>query len=133
MTAVFLDTVGLIALWDRDDQWHAVAEAAYRSLALGRRAVLTTSYVLAECGNAASRTPYRHFVTDLKDQLESLGRVVHPTEDDWQDAWQAYRKGEAGGAGMVDLLSFAVMRRLGLVEALTNDRHFRAAGMVVHF
>jgi len=23
VTTVFLDTVGLIALWDADDQWHA--------------------------------------------------------------------------------------------------------------
>ncbi len=133
MNAVYLDTVGLIALWDRDDQWHAPVEAAYRSLTLGRRSVLTTSFVLAECGNAAARTPYRPFVTDLKDQLEPLGRVIHPNENDWRSAWEAYRKGEAGDAGMVDHLSFSVMRRLGLTEAFTNDRHFRAAGMVVLF
>jgi hypothetical protein len=29
MTPVFLDTVGLIALWDKDDQWHGSAETAY--------------------------------------------------------------------------------------------------------
>jgi predicted nucleic acid-binding protein len=28
----------------------------------------------------------------------------------------------------VDHLSFVVMRRLDLLEAFTNDRHFRAAG-----
>jgi len=25
MTPVFLDSVGLIALWDKDDQWHDAA------------------------------------------------------------------------------------------------------------
>jgi len=25
-------------------------------------------------------------------------------------------------------VSFAVMRRLGIIDAFTNDRHFRAAG-----
>ena len=29
MTSVLLDTVGLIAVWDVDDQWHAAAENAY--------------------------------------------------------------------------------------------------------
>lgn len=27
MNAVFLDTVGMIAVWDDSDQWHAGAEA----------------------------------------------------------------------------------------------------------
>jgi predicted nucleic acid-binding protein len=33
-----------------------------------------------------------------------------------------------GGPGLVDELSFAVMRRLGLRRAFTNDQHFAAAG-----
>ena len=32
-------------------------------------------------------------------------------------------------AGIVDQISFVVMRRLGVSRAFTNDRHFRAAGM----
>ena len=35
--------------------------------------------------------------------------------------------------GFVDLISFHVMRRLGLAEAFTNDRHFQAAGFVTLF
>ena len=36
--------------------------------------------------------------------------------------------GLAAGAGLVDQLSFAVMRRLDLDDVFTNDRHFSAAG-----
>ena len=32
MSAVFLDTVGLIAQWDAGGQWHALAEAAYQRM-----------------------------------------------------------------------------------------------------
>lgn len=39
-----------------------------------------------------------------------------------------YDRGEAGEAGIVDHISFIVMRRLSLTEAFTNDRHFEAAG-----
>ena len=28
MTPIFLDTVGLLAVWDEDDQWHAAAQSA---------------------------------------------------------------------------------------------------------
>ncbi len=29
MTAIFLDTVGLVAMWNRADQWHDTAIAAF--------------------------------------------------------------------------------------------------------
>ena len=35
---------------------------------------------------------------------------------------------DATSAGIVDQVSFAVMRRLGITDAFTNDRHFKAAG-----
>ncbi len=37
-------------------------------------------------------------------------------------------RNEAGQAGIVDQVSFIVMRRWGITEAFTNDRHFQAAG-----
>ena len=55
------------------------------------------------------------------------------TEDDWRAAWQSYRAGGAEAAGIVDHISFVVMRRLGITKAFTNDRHFRAAGFEVLF
>ena len=40
-------------------------------------------------------------------------------------------RGEAGQAGIVDHVSFQVMRRLGITEAFTNDKHYQAAGFTV--
>jgi predicted nucleic acid-binding protein len=48
-------------------------------------------------------------------------------------AWQAYSRREGGGAGVVDQISFVLMRREGITEAFTNDEHFRAAGYVALF
>lgn len=133
MTTVFLDTVGLVALWDRSDQWHAIAARAFDEIEADRFALLSTTFVMLECGNAAARRPYRDAVFRFRERLERMGRLVAPTEDDWQEAWSAYRRGEAGSAGIVDQVSFAVMRRLGLTYAFTNDEHFRAAGFVTLF
>lgn len=58
MTDVFLDTVGLLALWNADDQWHAAANRAMLSLDANRPRFFTSAFVLLECGNAAAR---RHF------------------------------------------------------------------------
>jgi len=133
VTAVFLDTVGLLALWDASDQWHVAAEPASARLMEARSKLLTTSFVLLECGNAAARRPYRHAVTRLRERLETAGLLIIPTTEDWNQAWAAYSRAEADSAGIVDHASFTVMRRLGLTQVFTNGAHFRAAGFDVLF
>jgi uncharacterized protein len=128
MTSVFVDTVGLVALWDEDDQWHTAAETAWNLVLASRALPYTTTFVLAECANTAARRPYRPHVDFLRAQFERAGRLVRPTENEWQQAWHDYAQGRAGDAGLVDHLSFLIMRRLAIADAFTNDRHFQAAG-----
>ncbi|MEX2118736.1 MAG: PIN domain-containing protein [Pirellulales bacterium] len=133
MSTVFLDTVGLLALWDSSDQWHGAADVVFRQLLVQRYHCVTTSFVLLECGNAAARYSYRTDVYDLRQEMEAHGNIVVPGEDDQRSAWEAYHRGDAAQAGIVDLVSFVVMRRLGITDAFTNDSHFRAAGFVTLF
>lgn len=133
MTPVFLDTVGLIGIWNRSDQWHAAATAAFVDLLRRQVPLITTSYVLLECGNEAARRPYRSLVVNLRRQLSSAGGLIEPTPAEINQAWKDYSGGLYGGAGIIDHVSFVIMRRLGLREALTNDRHFQAAGFVTLF
>jgi predicted nucleic acid-binding protein len=46
MKDVFLDTVGLIAVWDATDQWNTAADAAYQKLLKQGRRLLTTPLIL---------------------------------------------------------------------------------------
>jgi len=133
MTDVFLDTVGLLAVWDTADQWHPAADAAYQDLLRQARRLVTTPLVLLECGNAAARRPYRLRVNVLRQTLGQAGLLIDPTAQEIEGAWIAYDRGEAGQAGIVDQVSFLVMRRVGTTEAFTNDRHFQAAGFTVLF
>jgi len=128
MNVVFLDTVGLIALWDESDQWHAEAEAAWQSLVAGRANFVTTTLILFECGNAAARRPYRDAVNQLRMALAKRNELISPTDEEVDQARQAYDRNDAAGAGIVDQVSILVMRRLGLTQAFTNDQHFEAAG-----
>jgi uncharacterized protein len=86
-----------------------------------------------ECGNAASRRPYRSRVGRLRRSLEQRNEVVVPSDEDWRRAWENYEHEEPGQAGIVDHVSFVVMRRLGITQALTNDRHFQTAGFAMLF
>jgi predicted nucleic acid-binding protein len=133
MTAVFLDTVGLVAMWNRSDQWHTNAITAFADLVRRQVRMMTTSYILLECGNEAARRPYRADVLALRQLLSARGDLVEPTTLDIDQAWSDYAANPPGFAGIVDHVSFAVMRRLGLTEAFTNDRHFAAAGFITLF
>jgi len=95
--------------------------------------LVTTAFILAECGNAASRTPFRAEANRLRLEFETAETLIWPTEADWRSAWNAYQRGEADSAGIVDHISFTVMRRLGIAKAFINDRHFSAAGFETMF
>ncbi len=133
MNGVFLDTVGLLAVWNNQDQWHAQADAAYQDLLQNSRRLLTTPLVLWECGNAAARRPFRRRVNVLRQKLIQEGLLIEPTALEIEDAWAAFDRGEAAQAGIVDHVPFQVMRRLGITEGFTNDTHFQAAGFTLLF
>jgi uncharacterized protein len=133
VSPVFLDTVGLLALWNASDQWRPAAVSAFKTILLNRRPYVTTEAVLLECGNAASRTPFRHKVVETRKELLANNGLIAITDQDWSDAWAEYQRGHPGDPGIVDCISFAVMRRLGLTEAFTNDQHFAAAGFTTLF
>jgi predicted nucleic acid-binding protein len=127
MSFVFLDTVGLLALWDEADQWHGAAESAWEKILVERAIPYTTPQILLECGNAASRKAYRPTVDLVRQQFERTQRLVDITREEWGQAWEAYVKAGPGGAGIVDHISFIVMRRIGISDVFSNDRHFKAA------
>lgn len=133
MNDVFLDTVGMIAVSDDTDQWHVAAKASYALLLGQGRRLLTTDLVLYECGNASARRSYRRDVCDLRRALTAEACLIEPTVNDLELAWAAYERAKAAQAGIVDHVSFVVMRRLGVTEAFTKDSHFSAAGFTVLF
>jgi predicted nucleic acid-binding protein len=69
----------------------------------------------------------------VRRELVGSGDLIAPTPEDEDQGWADYAAGLAAAAGIVDQISFAVMRRLGLTEAFTNDKHFQAAGFTVLF
>jgi predicted nucleic acid-binding protein len=133
LSDVFLDTVGLLALFNVDDQWHGAADAAYERIKRDGRNFITTSFVFLEAGNAAARTRVRPLIITVRRQMAEQGRIDFPSQRDWEHGWSLYEQNFANRAGIVDCISFAVMRRLGLTEVFSNDQHFTAAGFTTLF
>jgi predicted nucleic acid-binding protein len=127
----FLDTSFVIALINERDHDH---EAAVRiSDRLTGSPVVTTDHILVEIGNALARRFRSSAVTIIADLRSSPNvTVVHITTDIFEEAFAFYVLHRDKDWGMTDCISFTVMRRKGIQEALAFDRHFVQAGFTVH-
>ena len=130
MSPVFLDTSGLIAVVNTDDQWHAAAEAIWQELIASNAPLVTTSLVLIELGDGLSRIQQRQLALDLYDGLRDSPRVeiVSMTPETEAAAWELFRQRADKQWGVTDCATFVVMEQRGILAALTVDHHFEQAG-----
>ncbi|MEX2170988.1 MAG: PIN domain-containing protein [Pirellulales bacterium] len=75
MKQVFLDTAGLIAVVNTDDQWHSEAERVWRELLASPVALVTTSLVLIEIGDGLSRVDFRSMALQICLALRTSNRI----------------------------------------------------------
>jgi len=128
--AVFADTFYWAALTSIDDPAHGRAMELSSSLAPDR--IVTTDEVLAEYltyfsgASAYIRDRVGRNVAKLLDDLEV--RVIPQSRGFFLDGLQLYRARPDKGYSLVDCISMQTMRREGLIEALSNDRHFEQEG-----
>ena len=128
---VFLDTVGLIALLSRDDEYHPNAADVFHQIGQAERPVITTDLVLAEVGNGLARTALREDVCWLIGELEAsaAATVVYVDRRQFAEGLALYAARADKRWGLVDCVSFVVMKAMGLTDAFTADRHFQQAGL----
>jgi uncharacterized protein len=55
-------------------------------------------------------------------------RVIPQSHDSFTDGFWLYRNRPDKGYSLTDCISMQTMRREGLTEVLTNDRHFEQEG-----
>jgi predicted nucleic acid-binding protein len=93
--------------------------------------IVTTAGVILEIGNSLARS-HRLKALDLIEILLSRKScsIEWVNESLLLDAIDLYERHHDKSWGMVDCLSFVVMRRRRIREALTNDQHFEQAGFV---
>ncbi|MEK7732118.1 MAG: PIN domain-containing protein, partial [Planctomycetota bacterium] len=89
---VFLDTAGLLAALNKDDDLHESATAILRRLEESDRRVVTTTFVLAEVGNGLARTALRPDTVWLIRKLHSDPRstVVYVDQGELFEALELY-------------------------------------------
>lgn len=130
MTEVFLDTSYAIAMLAPSDQLHKRAVALAQKLWTEKTHVVTTQAVLLEIGNSLSGRRYRAAAVGLLASMEidPLIEVIPLSPELYSKAFDLYRSRPDKEWGLVDCVSFIVMKERGISGALTADEYFGQAG-----
>nr|WP_308255570.1 PIN domain-containing protein [Geminocystis sp. GBBB08] len=126
-TKIFIDTWFIVALINKRDQYHQ------KALALAEKfenyPLITTDAILLEVGNGLSSN-YRNEVAELIEEFLTSDDVdvIRLTPKLFDEALRLFKKHQDKSWGLVDCISFIVMREQNVTQALTFDKHFIQAG-----
>lgn len=133
MTPQFIDTSYLIAVEVADDQKHEAASRHWRDwLETPSSTLVTSSYVLVEVVTYLNNRRLHSKAVELGNNLLSSRSInlIHIDEELLYEGWSYFQKHRDKSYSLTDCISFVLMNRLEIVEALTFDRHFVQAGFV---
>jgi predicted nucleic acid-binding protein len=125
-----VDTSYVVALATATDQFHEKAIDLARQIPVGGVRMLTTQGVLLEVGNSLAKRRYRSAGFQLLQYLVTDPEIEVVTIDaDLLDrGLQLFQSRQDKEWGLVDCISFVVMKDRSLSEAFTSDEHFEQAG-----
>jgi len=125
---MFLDTLFVIALINRNDQHHRKAKELWPRVRAARE-VWITEAILVEIGNGLSDINRQAAFAFIKKCYATTNTQIVTVNTGLLDrALELYRSREDKTWGLTDCISFVVMQDENLVDALTGDKHFQQAG-----
>jgi predicted nucleic acid-binding protein len=130
MKSLYADTFYWIALAGPTDSAHQSALMLTAERATSE--IVTTDEVLTEYLTffSAAPEPTRREAAEVFEDLlaSSIVRVIPQSRDSFRAGLQLYRARPDKGYSLTDCISMQTMRREGITEVLTNDRHFEQEG-----
>jgi uncharacterized protein len=129
---VFIDTGYLIALDSTADQHHSSAARHWREVSRMRPRLITTNLVMTEVLTFfVSRGKHAKAVGIGNRLLTSRAvEMIHVDEGLFGAGFEYLRNRPDKRFSMTDCVSFVVMERLGIRDALAFDAHFEQAGFI---
>ncbi|MDZ8096355.1 MAG: PIN domain-containing protein [Nostoc sp. DedQUE05] len=125
---MLLDTSGLLCFLHKDEPQH---ERAVELIATTSRSRLTHNYVLAELVALALVRGFSRSIV-LSYSLELINnsnvQIVWVDERLHREAIDLLLARQDKTYSLCDAVSFVLMRRQGIIEALTTDKHFEQEG-----
>jgi len=127
MKSVFADSYYFLALLSDEDAGHERAVAASRDLT---GAIVTTTWVLTEVADAMADPAHRANFVGYMEALRAdpMVDIVPASQELFELGMELYARRRDKDWPLTDCISFVVMKKSGLTEALTADHHFEQAG-----
>ena len=129
MSRWFADTFYFLALINPKDARH---EAAVQFSRGHGRSVVTTAWVLSELADGLSKRATRGTFGLLYEGLvaDPATKIISASDDLWERGRLLYAARPDKDWSLTDCISFVVMEREKIAEALTGDHHFEQAGFL---
>jgi uncharacterized protein len=126
----FIDTSFVQALFNRTDQYHAIA-SRWSARVRTASQLWTTGAVLLEIGSALAYINRPGAADFIRKAYRTPNLQVVPADDSMLNrALDLFANRTDKQWSLTDCMSFVVMQDQGLHEALTTDHHFEQAGFV---
>ena len=129
---LFIDTSGWAYFLDRQDLLHPTIVALVKQAVIEQRRLVTTNYIITELVALLSNRyhlPRPHVIIAINAiKRDASVEVVYIERAIDDEAWALLEARLDKEWSLVDACSFVVMRRFGIIEALTTDHHFTQAG-----
>ena len=129
MKPLFADTSFYYALLSSRDIAHR--ESLHLSNSL-RRSLITTEFVLLELANAFSCSVQRREIGRMIDRFRTNPRItiIPASSELFMQGIDLYSQRPDKEWSLTDCISFIVMQKNDINEALTTDHHFAQAGFI---
>jgi uncharacterized protein len=129
---LFIDTSGWAYFLDSQDTLHSVVVTSVKQAVKKRRRLVTTNYIITELVALLSsrfHLPRQQVIKAINlIKWDASVEVVHIERTMDDEAWALLEQRLDKEWSLVDASSFIVMKRFGMIEALTTDHHFTQAG-----
>lgn len=125
---LFLDTAFIAALVNKNDQHHSSARALLSRVQAAAE-LFVTEAVLTEVGNILRDIDRSGAVRLIRSYYDlDSARVVEVRSELFHDGVRRYEQSQDKHWSLTDCISFVVMERENLREAVTTDHDFEQAG-----
>ncbi|NLO05636.1 MAG: PIN domain-containing protein [candidate division WS1 bacterium] len=124
---IYIDTSFIYALADEGDPKHSRATRIHDDCL---DLLCLSTHVVGEAMSLLTKRFSKSIALDIGRGLveEEKVWVITPSDQDFADAWALFTRYPDWDLDLIDSISFALMHREGIEQALTFDSHFAQMG-----